>query len=440
MKRFAFIKSAFTKLTLTLAVALASLTAGAQERSGADSLSARSASTVVSEYAYDANGNMTRDLNRGISEIQYNCLNLPSLIAFVNGDTVRNEYAANGEKLRTVSKIDGVTTRTDYRGNAIYINGELRLLMNEAGYVSMPDKKFHFFIRDYQGNIRVVADEDGNVEEVNEYYPSGALMSSTAPNNAQPYKYNGKELERANGLDWYDYGARRYDPILGRFTTMDPMAEKYPGASPYGYCLGNPVKHVDPSGRFVESVWDALSFTMGVKSFTDNIRAGNFGSAALDAVGIVVDGVALAVPVVPGGAGAIINGARAADKVVDAATEIDKAVDAVNTTRALKAVHGNSKASTKAQHAYDVINTESGKIVKTGVSGGKIRKDGKSYRAERQVRKWNKEEGEGKYESTITHEEPAGEGARDKILEYEKQRANELKKLEQLNEGKHQIP
>lgn len=52
-----------------------------------------------------------------------------------------------------------------------------------------------------------------------------------------------------HGLDWYDYGARNYEPVLSRFTTIDPLAEKYYSISPYAYCAGNPVMFVDPDGR-----------------------------------------------------------------------------------------------------------------------------------------------------------------------------------------------
>ena len=73
-------------------------------------------------------------------------------------------------------------------------------------------------------------------------------------------------------------------------------------------------------------------------------------------------------------------------------------------------------------------------MVKTGVSGGRVRKDGKSSRAESQVRKWNKEAGHEKDESTITHTEPAGEGASGKIYEYEKNRAKYLHNKGQLSD------
>ena len=86
------------------------------------------------------------------------------------------------------------------------------------------------------------------------------------------------------------------------------------------------------------------------------------------------------------------------------------------------------------------MEKETGKIVKTGISSGKIRKDGKSYRAESQVRKWNKDAGYEKYGSVITKKFEAGEGARQKAIDYEKNRADHLRKLKELDEEKHKRP
>ena len=61
-------------------------------------------------------------------------------------------------------------------------------------------------------------------------------------------KYNGKELDRMHGLDWYDYGTRMYDPVIGRWTAVDPFAEKYYDVSPYVYCHNNPINRYDPNG------------------------------------------------------------------------------------------------------------------------------------------------------------------------------------------------
>ena len=89
------------------------------------------------------------------------------------------------------------------------------------------------------------------IVESNEYYPYGGLFSATA--SVQPYKYGAKELDRTHGLDLYDSEARWYDSLLGRTSTLDPKAEKYYPISPYSWCASNPVRFVDPSGRFIVS-------------------------------------------------------------------------------------------------------------------------------------------------------------------------------------------
>ena len=200
------------------------------------------------EYAYDKNGNLTKDLNKNITEIQYNILNLPSHISFADGSSIVYEYAADGSKVRTTHTINDNVTSTVYCGNAIYENGSLKMLLNESGYYSFQDNKFHFYIKDHQGNVRVVADETGKVDEVNDYYPFGGLMSN-ACNNVQPYKYNSKELDRKGGLNWYDYGARHYDATIGRWHAVDLLSEKYYDWSPYNYCLDNPIKLIDSDGK-----------------------------------------------------------------------------------------------------------------------------------------------------------------------------------------------
>ena len=67
--------------------------------------------------------------------------------------------------------------------------------------------------------------------------------------NDSPYQYTGKELENFGGLGWYDYGARYYDPSVGRWTSVDPLAGKYPNMSPYVYTANSPMINIDPDGR-----------------------------------------------------------------------------------------------------------------------------------------------------------------------------------------------
>ena len=212
----------------------------------------------ANEYTYDANGNLTKDLNKGISGITYNFLNLPNAVTFSDGSTITYTYGADGTKLRTVHKIGSTTTTTDYCGNVVYENGVQKLLLTEEGYVTLSDSKYHYYLKDHQGNNRVVISQSGTVEETNHYYPFGGAFASTS--NVQPYKYNGKELDSKKGLNWYDYGARHYDAALGRFTTNDRFAEKYYSMSPYQYGANSPVVNIDVNGDSIRICTEAQSF------------------------------------------------------------------------------------------------------------------------------------------------------------------------------------
>ena len=200
----------------------------------------------ANEYTYDSNGNLTKDLNKGISTITYNVLNLPNMVTFSDGSTIAYTYGADGTKLKTVHKTGSTTTTTDYCGNVVYENGVQKLLLTDEGYVTLSDSKYHYYLKDHQGNNRVVINQSGTVEEANHYYPFGGVFASSG--NVQPYKYNGKEYDSKKGLNWYDYGARHYDAVLGRFTTNDRFAEKYYSMSPYQYGANSPVGNIDVNG------------------------------------------------------------------------------------------------------------------------------------------------------------------------------------------------
>ena len=223
----------------------------------------KNGANAADEYSYDANGNLTKDLNKGISGITYNFLNLPNAVTFSDGSTITYTYGADGTKLRTVHKIGSTTTTTDYCGNVVYENGVQKLLLTEEGYVTLSDSKYHYYLKDHQGNNRVVISQSGTVEETNHYYPFGGAFASTS--NVQPYKYNGKELDSKKGLNWYDYGARHYDAALGRFTTNDRFAEKYYSMSPYQYGANNPVNNIDVNG-------DTIVVNPNPNGLIDNVR------------------------------------------------------------------------------------------------------------------------------------------------------------------------
>ena len=209
---------------------------------------------------YDACGNLIADYDRNILRIEYNVLNLPKQIVFMDSSRIVNTYAADGTKLRSVYKtnaatlmfplghqceqeyIDYLERTIDYCGSVRYEHdGKHRntLIYNTEGYYSSADSAFFAYQKDFQGNITQVWNvTTGELVQINEYYPDGTPTPRTIGAEAQPYKYTGNEWVRFNGADMYDFNARMYYPAAPRFSSIDPLAEKYYGISPYAFCGG----------------------------------------------------------------------------------------------------------------------------------------------------------------------------------------------------------
>jgi len=123
---------------------------------------------------------------------------------------------------------------------------------------------YYYYHKDHLGNIREVwralcmrsgTNIAANTDQQTQYYPSGLPWTEGTGASFQPNKFNGKEFDEMNGYDTYDYGARGYYAASGRFTSVDPLAEKYYSISPYAYCGGDPVNRIDPSGMSART-WD----------------------------------------------------------------------------------------------------------------------------------------------------------------------------------------
>ena len=165
--------------------------------------------------------------------------------------------------------------------------------------------------------MRIVASAGGAVEETSHYYPFGALFGESAGDGRQHYKYNGKELDRLLALDWYDYGARWYDPVLARWHAIDPLANESPDVSQYAYCGGDPVNRVDPDGKVWETIWDAANLVYDVGAAIYNHSKGNHEAAKVHWGDAAVDLVATAIPVVPAGATKIGRGSSLSLKAME---------------------------------------------------------------------------------------------------------------------------
>ncbi len=207
--------------------------------------------------AYDANGSLISDTGRGISSVSWNEIGLPKTVSFSNGSSVSYLYAADGTKLREIRTVSGTTTTFDWCGNVVLEqagNGTkiAKRLRTEEGYVDLTagtgttDRRY--FVRDHLGSVRAVVDGSGTSLETDDYYPLGGPLPTGSSTTLQPEKYQGKDWNPTASFNVYDFGARLYDPALGRWLAQDPLAEKYYAHSPYLFCAGNPVRFVDPEG------------------------------------------------------------------------------------------------------------------------------------------------------------------------------------------------
>ena len=269
---------------------LASVSDSAPAPSVTGSADFRDGVSEAVEYTYDRNGNMTSDLNRKVSLISYNRQNRPARMRHAGG-TETFTYLPDGTKRgRTFLGKDRSLSRTEYRGNLVCADDTLKYILFDGGLIAMDraEPEYLFFLRDHLGSVRVVARPDGKAVQVNHYYPygmafAGGGMSGNAgahpveggvsvaggsleiggetggmelarPGDSQPYRFLGNELYTSNSLGLYDFSARMYDPALGRFLSVDPMAEGYRHLSPYAYCAGNPVVYVDKDGQVIGRV------------------------------------------------------------------------------------------------------------------------------------------------------------------------------------------
>ncbi|WP_418677607.1 BACON domain-containing protein [Alistipes indistinctus] len=203
-------------------------------------------------YGYDRNGNMTSDGRRGVT-IDYNLLNFPEQIV-AGSQKVTYIYSASGEKLATNAN----GSLTYYRSVMVYGNdNKLLYILTPEGTVTRNEGSsgttytYNYFKRDQVGSTRAVLSAVGttlqNVQST-DYYPFG-LAHSTNNLNKNKYLFSGKELQDGTVnnqmLGLYDFGARSFDPMIGRWLTQDP-AQQY--SSPYVYCRNNPLLYIDPSG------------------------------------------------------------------------------------------------------------------------------------------------------------------------------------------------
>jgi RHS repeat-associated protein len=228
--------------------------------------------TAGHDFSYDANGNMYSDMDKSI-HIAYNPLNLPQEVkSDRSAERLTYVYTATGAKLASLQHADnGELVRGSRYVGPLVCEYRAETERWDVEYASVPEGRLvprsggwvpQFALKDHLGNVRALIEPSATtppqmVWQQAGYYPFGmalgATFSASEPNRTM---YNGKELQNhtLGGLElgWYDYGARFYDPALGRWHSIDPQAERYCSMAPYVYVANNPMLFIDPNG---EEIW-----------------------------------------------------------------------------------------------------------------------------------------------------------------------------------------
>ena len=231
---------------------------------------------TTTEYTYDANGNMLKDLNKGMtSNILYNHLNLPTQVTFATGN-ITYIYDATGVKLqKKVTESGQQDIITKYAGNYVYqktgtATEVLQFFNTAEGYAeptissgTVSKWNYVYQYKDHLGNIRLSYKNIGTtsnpslqIVEENNYYPFGLkhrgynYVVNGSENNFQTFQ--GQEKEEELGKNTYAFQWRDYDPAIARFNKIDRFAEKYASHSPYAFTKNNPIRFLEVKG---DSLW-----------------------------------------------------------------------------------------------------------------------------------------------------------------------------------------
>ncbi|MBL8448632.1 MAG: hypothetical protein JNM32_01770 [Dechloromonas sp.] len=249
---------------------------------------------------------------------------------------------------------------------------------------------------DHQGSIVGQADATGTSTAIYSYGPFGEPNQTAGTR----FRYTGQQYLSQLGL--YYYKARFYSPMLGRFLQTDPIGYQ-DDSNLYAYVGNDPVNGRDPSGLTNQEAIQ-LACTMCDAGFgsLENLSsyAQNQGALSVGAIDFLLQApIGTAVPAING---QVILAANTISPLENIGVGIGGYYGGGGSGGiAARGVHGNSRASTAVQHRYEIAETASGDVVKTGISGGALNANGTSGRANRQVNALNKAEGQGSYSASV---------------------------------------
>ncbi|MDC3379396.1 polymorphic toxin-type HINT domain-containing protein, partial [Planctomycetota bacterium] len=317
--------------------------------------------------AYDSNGNLIDD---GMRIFRYDYKNrLAEVEDKASGDSIATYlYDVDNRRTRkTVYALGGaIAEETDflYRGwqvceereattgdvTTTYVYGPRGL--DDACQVQRTSSHSLglgtlYLHQDIRGNV-VAVTENAVVVERRTYDDYGnavddAKQGVVASTVGNPYGFQGRRIDTETEL--YYFRNRYYEPATGRFLQRDAIWDPPNLGNQYAFVGNSPISNMDPSGLILETGWDLASFGVGIASLTYNLSQGNWGDAALDLLGVVVDAGALLIPGVPGGAGMLLKAFRGVDKANDLCrlrtglAVLNAADDGINGALSARAAH-----------------------------------------------------------------------------------------------------
>ncbi|GAA5787216.1 hypothetical protein YWS52_35430 [Chitiniphilus shinanonensis] len=216
------------------------------------------------QYQYSANGEL-QQINAGgaISQYQYDVFGNLRQVTLANGGQL--DYVIGGQNRRIGKKVNGVLVQgfiyQDQLKPAAELNsnGEVVSRFIYAGKANVPEYlvkggETYRIITDQLGSVRLVVNsQTGEVKQEIDYDAWGNVLSDTNP-GFQPFGFAGGIYDKDTGL--VRFGARDYDPQVGRWTAKDPIGFNGGDSNVYGYVANNPINYIDPSGlaKFCEAL------------------------------------------------------------------------------------------------------------------------------------------------------------------------------------------
>jgi RHS repeat-associated protein len=273
-----------------------------------DRLMGLSNGSTISQYIYDANGERSMKFTGGVSQVQINQTTVIDFAGFDHFTYYVNPYLVMTDQnytkhyyiegQRIMSKIGGgmddsnielnaepkelcdiyqkgedIATSMDSNMECFGLEGECEYQFNTDWIQSIAiqdeyEVQMYFYHPDHLGSSSFITDLSGDAIQHLEYLPFGEpFIEEKKIDWGTPYRFTGKELDPETNYNYF--GARYYDPAISIWLSVDPLSDKYPSASAYAYCMGNPVRLVDPDGRSAGDYYNEFGVYLGSDGIDD---------------------------------------------------------------------------------------------------------------------------------------------------------------------------